>query len=284
LNPALKTLSFAAAGLAAVTLYGKRRWNNSTDNLRIRLDAERELIHPQTVDLAEIDSLPPPVQRYFRSVFKAGTTQPMISGVHVRHKGSFNLGEDADTLKRFTSQHKILTRRPGFDWNAQIIIMPGLPVWVHDAYVAGEGILRASLLGLFPLADLQGKGDVAEGELMRFLAEAAWYPTALLPSQGICWSAMDDHSASATLRDGSVSATLLFIFNEQGLIDRVRAAARGRTAGGHVIPTPWQGRFWNYVERNGMLIPLNGEAAWLLPEGEKSYWRGEITGIAYEFA
>lgn len=282
MTPALKTLSFAAAGLAAVTLYGKRRWNNGTHNLRIRLDAEREPIHPRTVDLAEIDSLPPPVQRYFRSVFRAGTGQPMISGVHVRHKGSFNLGEDTDKWRRFTSDQKVITRRPGFDWNAQIIIMPGLPVRVHDAYVAGEGILRASLLGLFSLVNLQGKGDVAEGELMRFLAEAAWYPTALLPSQGVCWSAMGDYSTSATLRDGSVSATLLFLFNEQGFIDSVRAKARGRTAGSKVIPTPWQGRFWNYVERNGMQIPLKGQAAWLLPHGGKPYWRGEITGIGYE--
>ncbi len=62
--------------------------------------------------------------------------------------------------------------------------MSGLPVRVHDAYVAGEGILHASLLGLFSLVDMRGGGDLAEGELMRFFAEAAWYPTALLPTQG----------------------------------------------------------------------------------------------------
>jgi hypothetical protein len=33
-----------------------------------------------------------------------------------------------------------------------------------------------------------------------------------------------------------------------------------------------------------MLVPLNGEVAWLPPEGEKPYWRGHITGIAYQFA
>ncbi len=63
--------------------------------------------------------------------------------------------------------------------------VPGLPVRVHDAYVTGEGILHASLLGLFSLVDMRGGGDVAEGELMRFFAEAAWYPTALLPIQGV---------------------------------------------------------------------------------------------------
>jgi hypothetical protein len=64
----------------------------------------------------------------------------------------------------------------------------------------------------------------------------------------------------------------------------VGAQARGRTVGGGVVPTPWQGRFWNYCERGGMRVPLDGEVAWLLAEGTKPYWRGHITGIVYEFA
>ena len=62
-------------------------------------------------------------------------------------------------------------------------MLPGLPVRVHDAYVAGEGILHASVLGLFTVVDMSGTREVDEGELMRFLAEAAWYPTALCPAR-----------------------------------------------------------------------------------------------------
>jgi hypothetical protein len=163
-------------------------------------------------------------------------------------------------------------------------MMPGLRVRVHDAYVAGEGILHASLFGLFSLVNLRGTGDVAESELMRFFAEAAWYPTALLPSQGVRWEAVDDRSAHGTLTEGTITLTMLFTFNEQGLVETVRAEKRGRTVGGKVVPTPWQGRFWNYGERAGMRVPLDGEVAWLLPEGAKPYWRGHITEIFYEFA
>jgi hypothetical protein len=126
---------------------------------------------------------------------------------------------------------------------------PGLPVRVHDAYVAGEGILHASLLGLFPVVDMRGTGDVAEGELMRFFAEAAWYPTALLPSQGVRWEAADERSAYATLTEGDIFITMLFTFDEQGLIDTVRAEARPRTVGDNLVPMPWRGRFRNYEER-----------------------------------
>lgn len=53
----------------------------------------------------------------------------------------------------------------------------GLMVRVQNAYIAGEGILHALLFGLVvSLVNLRGAPEVAQGELMRFLAEAAWYP------------------------------------------------------------------------------------------------------------
>ena len=35
--------------------------------------------------------------------------------------------------------------------------------------------------------------------------------------------------------------------------------------------------------RDGMLVPVDGEVAWLLPEGALPYWRGTITALRYEF-
>jgi len=268
--------------VAAVVVYGALRWNTRTRELRARLEAARVPVEPQVVSFRELEGLPAPVQRYFRTVLKEG--QPMVSGVRVQHIGTFNMGETTDQWKSFTSNQRVVTQRPGFDWDGRVTMMPGLQVRVHDAYVAGEGILHASLLGLFSLVNLRGTSDVAEGELMRFFAEAAWYPTALLPSQGVRWEAVDDRSARGTLTEGTIAVTMLFTFNEQGLIDTVRADARGRTVGGRVVPTPWHGRFWNYGERSGMLVPLDGEVAWLLPEGAKPYWRGRITKIIYDFA
>jgi Family of unknown function (DUF6920) len=261
-------------------IFGVYRWNERTRALRARLNAAREPVRPQTVDFRELEGLPAPVGRYFRLVLNEG--QSMVSGVRVRHTGTFNVGETTDRWKPFASDQVIVTRRPGFDWNATVAMMPGLPVRVHDAYAAGEGVLHACVLGLFTVVDVRGTDDVTEGELMRFFAEAAWYPTALLPSQGVSWEAADDRSAYATLQEGGTSITMLVTFDEWGLIDTVRAEERGRTVGGRTVPTPWQGRFWNYEERGGMLVPLDGEVAWLPPGGEKPYWRGHIAEVSYE--
>jgi len=161
---------------------------------------------------------------------------------------------------------------------------PGLPLHVHDAYVAGEGVRHAPLLGAVALADLRGGGDIAQGELMRFLAEATWDPTALLPSQGVRWKGIDDRSALVTLADGSVSVALRFTFHPDGPVDTVFAEARARTVGGMLVPTPWRGHFCNYEDRGGVHVPIDGEVAWLLPAGPKPYWRGHMTEIAFQFA
>jgi hypothetical protein len=267
--------------IAATIFYGEYAWRSGTRKLSEKLEVERLQIKPGAYDPRELAGLPVPVQRYFRSVLRDG--QPMVAAVTVEHTGTFNMGKNGEQWKAFSSTQRIVTRRPGFIWNARIMMMPGFAVRVHDAYVAGEGILHATLFGLVSLVDLRGTPEMAKGELMRFLAEAAWYPTALLPSQGVNWQAMDNASAKASFKDGDTSLTMLFQFNEAGFIDTIRVDARGRNVGGDIVDTPWQGRFWNYEIRSGMRVPLDGEVAWLLPEGPKPYWRARIKNISYEF-
>lgn len=270
------------AVIAGAVILGSHRWSSETRVLRAHMEAARVTPQPEMVRFGDIEGLPAPVQRFLRTTLSDG--QPMVAGARIRHRGTFNISTTTERWRPFTSDQTVVTQRPGFVWDARIAMVPGLPVHVHDAYIAGEGILHASLLGLGSLADLRGGDDVAEGELLRFFAEAAWYPTALLPSQGVRWEPVDAHSARGTLRDGTLSVTLLFTFAETGLIETVRAEARGRAVSGRVVPTPWQGRFWNDSERDGMRVPLDGEVAWLLPAGEKPYWRGRISGIDYTFA
>lgn len=268
--------------IVAIALgYGSIRWQSATKEMHAKLESARLPIGAKAYSPNELIGLPAPVQRYFRAVLKDG--QPMVEAVSVDHTGTFNMSESGEQWKPFTSTQRVITQRPGFDWEGRIKMMPGLTVRVHDAYIAGEGILHATLFGLLSLVNLHGTLDVAQGELMRFFAEAAWYPTALLPSQGVRWEEVDDTSAKATLRDCEITLTMLFRFNENNLIESVRAEARGRTVGGKVIATPWEGRWKQYELRDGMHIPLNGEVVWMLPEGPKPYWRGHITSLTYEF-
>jgi hypothetical protein len=265
-------------GLAAC---GAARWAIMTKRLVLRLEGTRLPAATSRYDAHELDGLPAPVQRYFRKVLNDG--QPIVRAVTVEHTGTFNLKQPGEQWKPFTSRQRVVTRRPGFVWNARIAMAPGVGVYVHDAYVGGEGILNPAILGLFSLAAPIDAGVLAHGEFVRFFAEAAWYPTALLPSQGVRWEAVDDRSAKATLADGMVSATMLVNFNAADLIESASVEARAAMVGKSVVMMPWEGRMSNYEVREGMLVPLTCEAAWLRPEGRAPYWRGTITSMTFEF-
>ena len=275
------TIAVVVVG-ASVVIYGSYRWKNATKEMHATLEAMRSPLVPKVYSIDELADLPLPVQRYFKKVLRDG--QPIVSAANIKQEGTFNMGETGDQWSPFVATQKVVVQRPGFDWEGHITMMPGLKVWVHDAYIAGEGLMHASVLGLVSVVNMRDTGEVAKGELMRFLAEAPCYPTVLLPSQGIQWEAVDDTSAKATLTEGENTLTLLFRFGKEDLIESVRAEARGRTVAGEMIPTPWEGYWHSYEMRSGMLIPTAGEVAWLMPEGAKPYWRGRITDVDFEFA
>jgi hypothetical protein len=266
-------------GLTAV---GAKRWTGATQAILARLEAKRLPASPTRYDPREIEGLPAPVQRYFRTVLTPG--QAIVTAATLEHTGRFNLSPTGEQWKPFTSRQRVIVQRPGFLWDARIAVAPGMAVRVHDSYSDGEGLLRAAVSGLFSVANMQGGGELARGELMRFFAEAAWYPTALLPSQGVRWSAVDDHSAHATLTDGALSVTLLFRFDEAGHMASMLSQARGRIVGKEVSLAPWEGTWANHQRVDGMTVPLTGEVAWLLPEGRKTYWRGTVTSLNHEWS
>ncbi|GAB4304168.1 MAG: hypothetical protein Fur0034_20890 [Desulfuromonadia bacterium] len=268
--------------LCIAAVAGSLRWAAGTEAIRQRLERGRLPISPAVVDFRELEGLPAPVERFFRTVLTDG--MPMVSGVRISHGGSLNMGEAEERWRPFVSDQRVVAKGPGFDWNARVSLLPGVPVWVHDCFVDGEGILNGAIYGLFPVVEMRGGGPIAEGELIRFVAEAPWYPTVLLPSQGVRWEPKDDRSARLSLVEKGVRVSLTIFFDQEGRIGSVRSEGRGRTVGKEIVPTPWVGRFGEYRKVEGMVVPMDGEVAWVTPEGEKPYWRGRIREIRYEYA
>ena len=284
-------LAIAAAGLRAL---GSKRWAVRMATLARELEAARNdgsCARHQPNDTThydphELEGLPAPVKRYLRAVLKDG--QPIVRSMTIEMAGTIDMSAAAEQWKPFTSMQRVVTAcagaRSGFMWDARILLLPGMNVHVLDAYIAGKGLLRAAMLGLFTVADTSGGGEMARGEFMRFFAETPWYPTALLPSQGVQWAAVDGTSAKASIKDGSVTLSLLFRFNDAGLIDSVRAEARGGMVGKEMLMRPWECGLSDYQVRDGMTVPISGTAAWVLPDGSKTYFHGTVKSLTYEWA
>lgn len=290
LSAALGLLGVLLAIAMTLRMLGANRWDELMRTHIGQLESGR--VHtpstavglspsPTRFNVHELEGLPAPVQRYFRTVLTDG--QPIVAAVSIDMVGTINLSATAERWKPFSSQQRVVTRRPGFLWNAEVTMFPGVPARVEDSYIAGRGQLLVKVMGLFTVADARGGGELARGEFMRYFAEAAWYPTALLPSQGVQWQAVDDTSADATIVDGPIRLTMRFTFNPVGTIASVRADARGAGVGQDMVMLPWDCTFTDHQRHNGMLTPMTGEVAWMRPEGRKSYFVGHVKSLRYEF-
>lgn len=276
--------------VVVAVLLGSARWKRATEEQYAALRRSGDAPPPVAggspardasthYDPRQLDSLPPPVARYFERVLTPG--QRMIQRALIRHDGDF--ARTRNRWKPFTSVQLYSTAPRGFIWDASIRFLPLLPFRVRDSYRDGTGSMVATLAGVVPVANLRGTPGMSEASLLRYLAEAPWFPTALLPSEGVRWTAVDDRTARATLTDRNHTVSMEVHFGDGGEIARV-SARRGRTLSGRLELTPWEGHFSDTLhEVDGMHIPVSGEVLWVLPEGRHSYWRGLVAEATYEY-
>lgn len=275
-------VGLAAAGAAGLA-WGESRWRSVSNRLSADLLAHRR-DNPATVHFArELERLPPVVARYFHAVLRDG--QPMIARAHVVWRGEFNMGKPGrDNWKPFTAEQDFNPAAPGFIWNARIQFAPGIPVLVRDGFVANQGTMRGAILGVIPVVSADPSPELASAALQRYLGEGAWLPTALLPSQGVRWSQIDDARARATISAGTSTVSLEFRFNSEAMPTSLFTPERMMDDGsGHAVARPWEARILSFRQQDGMVIPDRAAAVWHLPGGEFEYWRGTPTAVRYAF-
>lgn len=180
---------------------------------------------------------------------------------------------------RMTAEQYFTVNPPGFLWQGMLHPFPLVPVSARDCYTDGHGSLRIKALSLIPPGELCGP-EVDQGELLRYLGEMAWFPTALL-ADSIQWQAIDAWSARATISLPPVTASGILHIDEHGRFTHF-TAERHRQEHKLQVLRPWTGRWDDYREVNGFRIPLRAEAAYTLETEEFSYFRGEVTEIDYD--
>ena len=227
-----------------------------------------------TVTDADLDALPDPIRRHLERALEPD--QPRIRRVKLHQNGEFRLGP---RWHPFEATQWVSTRPPAFLWDATVELAPLLPVRVVDRYQDREGVLDARVRSLVPVAQAGPGHAMNEGELLRCLAEAVWYPT-VLASDSIEWDPVDDDAAKATLRDGSVTASATFHVGSDA-IERVTGRRYRQDEDSYA---EWVGRFEDYERRSGLLVPTAGEVAWKDGDGERPYWRATVSESEYTFA
>jgi hypothetical protein len=273
---AIAAVLIGAAVAAAIT--GTARWSRSTQAAVDQLASTSPAPVARVLFLHEsIGTLPPPVARYLKAAVTDG--HPTVRSAVATQEAEFFIN---GAWRPLAARQHFTTGPPGFVWDARIEIAPLVTAYVRDSYIGGTGAMTASALGLYRIVDQRATTPLNAGALHRFLGEAIWIPTALLPSPSVTWTARDDRSAMATLRDAGNSVSLLFTFNADGLIASI-SGDRFKEDGGAYTLQPWRVTCGDYQERDGMRIPLHAEVAWVNGDRLEPYWRGRITSITYRY-
>ncbi|MDS0282617.1 DUF6920 family protein [Haloarcula onubensis] len=271
----LAGVGLAMAGAAvAVRRVRARRSRQRVATLRRSAATGREA----TFSPDSVAALPGPVRRYLTAAIPDG--RPLVDTARVEQTGQLRTGDASSRWRPFRATHHVTVDPPGFLWDARVRLAPLADVWVRDSLRDGEGSAAVSLWGVLPIDSAGTSPELVEADLQRYLAEAVWYPTALLPGEGVRWEPIDDRTAEATVERAGVTASLTFTFDD-GRVTEVHGE-RYRRVGDGFERTPWTGRWSDYERRDGLVVPRTGEVIWGLPAGDLRAWRGRVTDIEYD--
>ena len=275
-TPTMMLVVFSLVVVAVVAIgIGTRRQRSA-----LNADTERLLragaAHASSLAIRDVilGDLPPPVARYLRLALPL---RKAIEQVRLTQTGTLRTDATAERWMAFEAEHLAVPAASGFLWNARVRVAPLLHVRVRDALTDGIGSGQVSLLSAFPVSAVIGGLEMNSGSLHRYLAEAVWYPSALLPSSQLQWTPIDATKALATLTNDRASVSLEFRFGESGEVTGIYTPARWGTFAGGYKQLPWGGHFRDYQDRDGIKVPAYGEVGWYIDDAWRAVWRGTVT-------
>ncbi len=215
---------------------------------------------------AQITLLPEPARRYFKYALKEN--QRLLNCARLKHSGQFKPTKKWMPIK---GEEYFTVAPPGFAWFGKVRFISA-----KDMYYQGSGGMKIRLFSIFNLVDAKGE-EFNQGELVRWLSETPWFPTALLPSENLRWEPIDADSARVVLTDQSTTVEGSFFFSENGQITKFTAKRYGD---GRL--QDWICRYFEYREVEGMQIPFYAEASWNSESEDSKYAKFRIEQIEYE--
>ncbi len=263
-------------------LFGHAHEAERIDRLENRLINNTSPTITGRVDPGSLNKLPAPVKRYFKHVMT--DRQPFIKTAWLQQSGELRTSTESENWLPFTATQIVSPATNGFIWNAKVQLPLATHVRVVDSYIDGTGGGEVSFLSTMAIASESGAAELNAGALHRYLAEAVWYPTALLPRAGVFWSPVDDNTAIATLTNHGTTVSLEFRFNAKDEVTAIFSSGRFGRFDNSYRKLPWQGHFRDYHVRDGMRVPRYGEVGWYRDGKLQLVWKGHLVNARYSFA
>ena len=194
--------------------------------------------------------------------------------VKLTQTGRIKRSLDSQSWMAFTATQTISMRNCEFDWRAKV--GPLGVISVRDAYQDGAGALSVKGFGIIPIVRAASSVALTRGELMRYLAEIAMAPDAILGNAALRWREVSPDTLTVSAGTGENTAEVSISLDNDGRITGCFAPDRPRSTTAPFLPTPWRGRFSDYRQHDGRWLPFAGEVAWEIDGKELPYFRCRI--------
>jgi len=83
----------------------------------------------------------------------------------------------------------------------------------------------------------------------------------------------------ATLTEGRVTVSLEFRFAATGEVTGIYTPGRWGTFPGGYRQVPWEGHFRDYRERDGVVVPTEGDVGWYQDNEWRAVWKEHVVAF-----
>lgn len=267
----LLSLALVIAGNAYVTERDISRFEERVASWGARQPAPRP-------SASAMQTLPEPVQRYFRFVFPGG--MPSYGVARLSASGQFRRPLTQD-FHPTSARQVIASGVPALMFSATTPIVPVVWARAYDFFADGEMEMKAKILSTFTVVDEKQTPVLNQISLRRWLLESALYPTALLPGGAVAWEALDGRSARAVVTWGGMRASMVAHFAPDGRMTHMQAEADGD------LTTPYHGSGEhvarsNYQQVGPQMIPMDFTISRMAGGRLHPFWQGRIDSIRFD--
>ncbi len=206
-------LLLTALGLQVLSRQGEEAFKNLTEKRLASFHENISRAERKPYGAKDFSSLPEGAKEYLmRAMPRQGVR---IQGVRMKERGEIRVHDEA-SWKPFSAVQYVSTNPPQLIWSGQAEHWPLTPVSILTTYMGGRDGTEAYFWGL--LSAFENRGLEMKAYLMvRWLGEAVWYPTALLPGDHISWETVPSkqpevRQARVRFRDGEMAVSGIFTF------------------------------------------------------------------------
>lgn len=190
-------------------------------------------------DIDRLDRTRLPAAVYDLALRLGATAGANETDVRLKQSGHMLRSLESKSWMAFSATQTLSTRRCGFDWRARF--GPLGVVSVRDAFENGEGCLDVKALGFIPIMRAKRTPALARGELMRYLAEIAMAPDAILHNADLRWRVDGPDTLAVSAGVAEISAEIVLSLDGDGRIAGTFAPDRPRSVTAPLCPRPGAG-------------------------------------------